>query len=174
MDPDPACGQFRDPGSNPDPGFGYRTDPKLRETKSPKNKRTKYKSYKQFDKLILCANIISCEALEKFVKALSRRISHENFKGREKPEKAQKHTTDPQHCLEDMHVHCTVYERHYLADSILVGGPAVGGGSGGPRHAQVVVQTRHTLHHVQENVVAVAGEQLLHEGQVLARLEQQD
>jgi hypothetical protein len=37
-----------------------------------------------------------------------------------------------------------------------------------------VVQAGHTLHHVQEDVVAVAGEQLLHEGQVLARLEEQD
>ena len=62
----------------------------------------------------------------------------------------------------------------YLADSILIGGPAVGGGPGGPRHAQVVVQAGHTLHHVQEDVVAVAGEQLLHEGEVLARLEEQD
>ncbi len=59
-----------------------------------------------------------------------------------------------------------------LAHAILVGGPAVGGGPARAGDAQVMIQAGDALHHVQENVVTVAAEQLLDKRQVLTRLKQ--
>ena len=61
-----------------------------------------------------------------------------------------------------------------LAHPVLVRRPAVGGRSTRATEPQVVVEAGHTLPHVEEDIVAVAAEQLLHEGQVLASLEQED
>lgn len=55
----------------------------------------------------------------------------------------------------------------------MIGGPSVGGRSAGPGHPEVMVQAAQTLHHVEEDVVAVAGEQLLDQCQVLSGLEEQ-
>ena len=52
--------------------------------------------------------------------------------------------------------------------------PGVGGHAAGPGDSQVVVKAAQTLHDVEEDVVAVVGEQLLDEGEVLPGLEEKD